>query len=132
MNNSPFIELNNYDKETLLDNKYSLTQIEGGIAKLLQCLDYNDPVDLAQINRILAHCEPLSLIQSLKLLSGEFLCDSIRKYAVMSLEQASYTDIQEHLIQIVQALKYEIYHDSYLAQFILKLAIKHPLNLGNL
>ena len=60
----------------------------------------------------------------------DFLCDSIRKYAVQSLEKASITEIQDHLIQIVQALKYEMYHDSHLARALLKLAINNPLNLG--
>ena len=38
----------------------------------------------------------------------------------------------DYLSQLVQALKYEMYHDSYLAEFLLKNAIKNPLTIGNL
>ena len=37
----------------------------------------------------------------------------------------------DYLPQLVQSLKYEVYHDSPLANFLLKLAIKYPLRIGH-
>jgi len=114
----------------LLNNQYSLTQIDVAIPKLLGCIEYNKVSEKKNLEKILRLCKPIPLVEALKLLSGDFLCESIRKYAVASLELASLIEIQEHLIQIVQALKYEMYHDSHLGRFILKKAIQNPLNLG--
>ncbi len=36
-----------------------------------------------------------------------------------------------YLMQLVEALKYELYHDSHLARFLLKLALKYPLIVGH-
>ena len=130
--NNSFKDLNSYDRDVLLNNQYSLTQIDVAIPKLLACIDYNKVSEKRSLEKLLKLCKPIPLVEALKLLSGDFLCPSIRKYAVESLELASLKEIQDHLIQIVQALKYEMYHDSYLARFILKRAIKNPLNLGNI
>ena len=66
------------------------------------------------------------------MLTGKFLHDSIRKYAVECLKQATFIEIMDFLIQLVQALKYEMFHDSYLAEFLLKIAIKNPLTIGKI
>ena len=129
---SPFMDLNLYDKEVLLNNCHNLTQIDCAIPKIFQCFNYNNYNELSNIEKIISLCKPLPLVEALKLLSGDFLCDSIRRYALQSLEKATITEIQDHLIQIVQALKYEMYHDSYLARALLKLAINNPLKLGKI
>jgi phosphatidylinositol kinase/protein kinase (PI-3 family) len=59
------------------------------------------------------------------------LNDSIRKFAVCSLQQTPYTEIINYLPQLVQSLKYEFYHESPLADYLLKLAIKYPLTIGH-
>ena len=67
----------------------------------------------------------------MQLLSGNFLYDAIRKFAVHSLQQLSYHEVMEYLPQLVQSIKYEVYHDSPLANYLLKLAIKYPLTIGH-
>jgi phosphatidylinositol kinase/protein kinase (PI-3 family) len=67
----------------------------------------------------------------MQLLSGNYLDESIRKYAVNCLQQASWIEIKDYILQLVQALKYEVYHDSNLARYLLKLAIKYPLTIGH-
>jgi phosphatidylinositol-4,5-bisphosphate 3-kinase len=67
----------------------------------------------------------------MQLLSGNFLDSSIRKYAVYSLSQISYIKIKAYLMQLIQALKYELYHDSHLARILLRLALKYPLEIGH-
>jgi phosphatidylinositol kinase/protein kinase (PI-3 family) len=71
------------------------------------------------------------MIQALQLLSGNYLDESIRKYAVNCLQQLSWLQIKDYILQLIQALKFEVYHDSPLARYLLKLAIKHPLTIGH-
>jgi len=127
---SPFQELNLYDKEVILENLNVFTQIDCAIPKVFESINYNNYNELVNIEKVISQCKALPLVEALKLLSGSYLCDSIRRYAVQSIDNAPISDIQEHLIQIVQALKYEMYHDSYLARSILKKAIHNPLSLG--
>jgi len=73
----------------------------------------------------------VSLTQALQLLDGNFLNEPIRRFAVESLSKFSPVEITDYLIQLVQSLKYEVYHDSPLARFLLKIGIKYPLTIGH-
>ena len=75
--------------------------------------------------------KPISPLQAMQLLSGNYLDETIRRYAVSSLQQVSYHEIIGYLLQLVQCLKYEVYHDSYLARFLIRLAVKYPLTIGH-
>ena len=85
---------------------------------------------IKEIDRVVNICKPVSCKHALMFLTGQFLQDSIRKYAVNCLKKASIIEIKDYIIQLVQALKYEMFHDSYLAEFLLKIAIKNPLTIG--
>jgi len=131
MEKSPFEELNNYDKEVLWTNRYVLTQLPLIMPKLLSCIDYKNPYHLKELEKILKLAKCLNPVQALELLTGNYLNESIRKYAVSCLQQANYFEIKDYIIQLVQALKYEIYHDSPLARYLLMTAIKYPLTIGH-
>jgi hypothetical protein len=128
---SPFDELNNYDKEVLWSNRYAITQIPSIIPKFLLCVDYKNEYHLKEMDKVLKIAKNLKPVGAMELLTGKFLNETIRKFAVKCLQEASYIEVQDYIIQLVQALKYEMYHDSNLARFILKLAIKYPLTLGH-
>jgi hypothetical protein len=83
-----------------------------------------------EIDRVVNICKPISCKQALVFLTGQCLHDSIRRYAVNCLKKAAQIEIKDYIIQLVQALKYEMFHDSYLAEFLLKIAIKNPLTIG--
>jgi hypothetical protein len=128
---TPFEELNNYDKEVLWVNRYALTEIPSLIPKLLQCIDYRNIYYLKELEKLLKLATKLRPIQALQLLTGNFLHEGIRKFAVDCLREAHTVDVQDYLIQLVQALKYEMYHDSHLARYLLESAINHPLTIGH-
>jgi hypothetical protein len=128
---SPFDQLNNYDQDILWSNRYAITQIPSLIPKLLTNIDYKKENYMKELDKILKLSKSLKPVQALELLTGKFLHEDIRKLAVRSLQESSYIEIQDYIIQLVQALKYEMYHDSHLAQYLLKTAIKHPLTLGH-
>lgn len=128
---TPFEELNNYDREVLWVNRLAITQIPSLLPKLLLSIDYKSKYNISEMEKILKMAKFLTPVQALELLTGKYLHESIRKFAVNCLQQASHIEIQDYLIQLVQALKYEMYHDSFLARFLLKIAINYPLTLGH-
>ena len=127
----PFDELNNYDKEVLWTNRYKLSQEPALLPKLLMCIDYKNPSHLIELEKILAVAKSLTPIQSMELLTGRYLHESIRKFAVKCLRVSSPQEIESYLIQLVQGLKYEMYHDNELARHLLTMAINYPLTIGH-
>ena len=128
---TPFDPLNNYDREVLWTNRYKLSQEPSILPKLLLCIDYKNPNHLFELERILKNAKKLTPVQSLELLTGKYLHESIRKFAVSCLKESSVHELQNFLIQLVQGLKFEMYHDNDLARYLLELSVKFPLTIGH-
>ena len=47
----------------------------------------------------------------------------VRKFAIQCIQQATEDEIHDYLVQLTQALKYEMYHDSTLSNFLLRSAL---------
>ena len=75
--------------------------------------------------------KPLSPVQSMELLTGKYLHEYIRNFAVNCLQHSSINEIETYLIQLVQGLKFEMYHYNKLAIFLLKLSVAYPLTIGH-
>ena len=73
----------------------------------------------------------LSPVQSMELLTGKYLHEYIRSFAVNCLQHSPMNEIEAYLIQLVQGLKFEMYHDNKLAIFLLKLSVAYPLTIGH-
>jgi len=131
MDKSPFETMNHYDKETLWKNSQSVAQFPSILSRLFECIDYKDKQHLEELDKILSAAKPLNPVQALNLLSGNYLHENIRRFAVNCLKNCSFQEVQEFLIQLIQALKYEMYHDSPLARLLIELAIKYPLTIGH-
>lgn len=66
----------------------------------------------------------LDLSVALELLSVDFADDCVRRLAVQRLEMLSDSEVLRYLLQLVQTLKVEPYHDSFLAQFLIQRALR--------
>ena len=129
---TPFDTLNNYDKKILWTNRYKLTKIPELLPKLLLCVDYKNPEHVKELKKVLKIADLLTPVQSMELLTGKYLHEYIRSFAVNCLQQnASVNEIETYLIQLVQGLKFEMYHDNKLAIFLLKLSVQYPLTIGH-
>ena len=128
---TPFDTLNNYDKQILWNNRYILAKTPEILPKLLLCVDYKNPQDVKELRKVLKMAELLTPVQSMELLTGKYLHEYIRSFAVLCLSKSSVTEIETYLIQLVQGLKYEMFHDNKLAIFLLKLSISYPLTIGH-
>jgi phosphatidylinositol-4,5-bisphosphate 3-kinase len=128
---TPFDSLNNYDKKILWANRYKLTKIPELLPKLLLCVDYKNPQHIKELKKVLRMAKLLTPVQSMELLTGKYLHEYIRSFAVNCLQHSSINEIETYLIQLVQGLKFEMYHDNKLATFLLKLSVQYPLTIGH-
>ena len=129
---TPFDTLNNYDKKILWTNRYKLSTVPELLPKLLLCLDYKNPQHVIELKKVLRIAVMLTPVQSMELLTGKYLHEYIRSFAVNCLRNSSMNEIETYLIQLVQCLKYEMYHDNKLAIFLLKLSVAYPLTVGHI
>ena len=128
---SPFDELNNYEKMTLWRNRFAVSGMASLIPRLFLSCDYNNPNTNQEIEQLTQVINGVSVVQAIELLSGRYVNEAIRNFAVNILRQASVPTIQSYLLQLIQALKYEKNHDSALARFLLEQAILHPIAIGH-
>jgi len=60
-----------------------------------------------------------------------FTSPIIRKYAVSRLKHLSNNELFLYLLQLVQAVKVEPYHDSALARFLIDRSVANPDRIGH-
>ena len=128
---SPFDDLNNYEKATLWRNRYAVANRSSLIPRLFLSCDYNDPNINQEIEKIINKINGLSVVQAIELLSGKYVNEIVREFAVNCLRKVNPLNIQTYLLQLVNALKYEKNHDNPLARFLLEKAIEHPITIGH-
>ncbi|GLD93946.1 hypothetical protein PINS_up002551 [Pythium insidiosum] len=80
--------------------------------------------------RLLLHWHPPTYLQALQLLSPLFPDPKVRAYAVRCMHSLPDHRLRLYLLQLVQALKNERYHDSALARFLVMRALQNPAEIG--
>ena len=119
----------NFDNLSLVQkdivNKYSFycSQRAYALPKYLLILNWADPVKVGQCHYLLGKWCPISLNIALHLLNYYFADALVRKFAVQFLDKLSNSDLMLYLLQLVQVLKFESYHDSTLSRFLLRRAL---------
>ena len=78
---------------------------------------------------MLTYWEPVPPAVALELLL--FTSPIIRKYAVSRLKHLSNNELFLYLLQLVQAVKVEPYHDSALARFLIDRSVANPDRIGH-
>ena len=128
---SPFDDINHSEKNILWRNRYGIAKMNSLIPKLFLSSDYNNPNANKEFQKIIKLITDLTLVQAIELLSGKYINEIVRNFAVSILKKASISDIKIYLLQLVQALKYEKNIDNALARFLLETAIAHPITIGH-
>ena len=80
---------------------------------------------------MLKEWELINPIRAIELLDSKFPDTCAREYAVRCISKMSISELDEYMMQLVQALKCETYHSSALARFLLETAINNRLPLGH-
>ena len=129
---SIFEELNNNEKSTLWNNRLGVAKMNSTLLpRLLQSCNFKNPKTNQELKKIFNSVANVTIVQAIELLSGRYVNELIREFAVEVLRKATFTDISHYLLQLVQALKYEKNIDNPLARFLLEQAIQHPITVGH-
>ena len=128
---SIFEELNNNEKKTLWNNRLYVANMNSLLPRLLQSCNYKNPNTNQELQKIFSRTSGVTIVQAIELLSGRYVNELVREFAVHILKKATFTEISHYLLQLVQALKYEKNIDNPLARFLLEQAIIHPITVGH-
>jgi phosphatidylinositol-4,5-bisphosphate 3-kinase len=121
----PMYQLSASEKALLLKHVDLCLADARALPKFLQAVNYHDRLAVQRLYVMLREWSSLSGVAALELLDSKFGDMHVRRYAVSALEQLSDEQLSDYLLQLVQVLKYEPYHDSGLARFLLRRALRN-------
>lgn len=127
----PLYELSSSDSEILWRYRAYCTVHPKLLPKLFLSVDWCNPANVRDIHKLIELCQEPSPIEALELLDGKYADDQVRALGVRCLEKLSTHELQLFLIQLVQAVKFEPFHDSPLLHFLLKRALAYPKRIGH-
>ncbi|XP_030764150.1 phosphatidylinositol 4,5-bisphosphate 3-kinase catalytic subunit delta isoform-like [Sitophilus oryzae] len=91
--------------------------------RLLMCLDWNKREEFSQVAVLVRHLPKLSIEKALELLDYAYADQDVRSFAVRCLMDMSDEDLLLYLLQLVQAIKHEMYLESDLVNFLIQRAL---------
>uniref|UniRef100_A0A8C5EQK4 phosphatidylinositol 3-kinase n=1 Tax=Gouania willdenowi TaxID=441366 RepID=A0A8C5EQK4_GOUWI len=96
------------------------------LPEYLRRIDWMNYKAVDDVHWLLSKWNPMELdiCVALELLSTDFPDEVVRKLAVQRLDILSNDDVLKYLLQLVQTLKVETYHDSFLARFLIQRALR--------
>ncbi|KAJ8393453.1 hypothetical protein AAFF_G00059260 [Aldrovandia affinis] len=96
------------------------------LPQFLRKVNWLKPSAVQDVHWLLRNWDPrdLDVPIALELLSVDFADEQVRKLAVQKLENLSNDEVLCYLLQLVQTLKVESYHDSFLARFLIQRALR--------
>lgn len=100
------------------------------LPKFLQAVNYADHISVQEMHSLLGFFRQPTAVEALELLDSKFPDAKVRDHAVECLEALSHDELLDYLLQLVQVIKYETYHDSALVRFLLRKALENR-HIGN-
>ncbi|CAM9242537.1 unnamed protein product [Ectocarpus fasciculatus] len=101
------------------------------LPKILQATPWTKPEAVSEIRAMLCEWALLDPYAALELLDIRYSDPVVREFAIRIIDELDDNALVELMLQLVQALKYECYHDSPLARFLLRRALSSPLIIGH-
>jgi phosphatidylinositol-4,5-bisphosphate 3-kinase len=127
----PLSAISEEDRGMLWRYRGKLTNRIALLPWILQSCPLSDPAEVAQVPVMLARWDFVPPTDALTLLDAQFALPEIRAYAVGALEKFEDHEIMLYMLQLVHALKYELYDDSPLVRFLVKRGLLEPKFLGH-
>jgi len=118
------------EKKLLWDMKELLLDQPAMLSRIMFSVDWTDSIMSKEALDYLSRCAPPAPMEAMELLDcyqGDY---RVREYAVKCLEKFSDGELEEYLLQLVQILKYETFHDSPLGRYLLRRAWLNPREIG--
>nr|XP_033781758.1 phosphatidylinositol 4,5-bisphosphate 3-kinase catalytic subunit gamma isoform-like [Geotrypetes seraphini]XP_033781759.1 phosphatidylinositol 4,5-bisphosphate 3-kinase catalytic subunit gamma isoform-like [Geotrypetes seraphini]XP_033781760.1 phosphatidylinositol 4,5-bisphosphate 3-kinase catalytic subunit gamma isoform-like [Geotrypetes seraphini] len=106
--------------------KEECAKYSNNLPTFLSQVKWEDLNAVQDIHWLLEHWNPknLDIAIALELLSINFADKNVRKKSVRRLKELTNDELRRYLLQLVQALKFEAYHDSALARFLIHRALR--------
>lgn len=122
----PLSEISEQEKEILWKLREYCIQRPQSLPKLLQAVKWYDRENVAQLYMMINRWPRLMPEVAMELLDCSYPDLKVRKFAVSCLENGFTEDkLQQYMLQLVQALKFEPYHDNPITTFLLKRALQN-------
>ncbi|CAH1990801.1 unnamed protein product [Acanthoscelides obtectus] len=104
---------------------YWLENDSAVLPKLLYCIDWDKREEVSQVVALLQQWPKLPVEKSLELLDYAYADQEVRKFAVECLKDVSDEDLLLYLLQLVQAIKHELYLECDLVNFLIRRALSN-------
>ena len=130
-NSDPLYSFTDEEKTLLWIHRHLYISVPLMLPKFLLCVDWTDPMRQAEAHRMMSIWAPLGPYEALQLLDIRYPDTLVRQYAVHCLCSLADSELVDILLQLVQILKFEPYHTSYLSQFLLERSIRNPYQVGH-
>ena len=119
-----FTNLTYNEKTLILKFSYYCSQIPNALPKYLFCINWSNPESVDECHYLIKRWCPITLEIALTLLDHRFADLEVRKLAVTYLEGLENDELQLYLLQLIQVIKFEAFHDSPLARFLVDRALR--------
>eukprot|EP01104_Vermistella_antarctica_P019415 TRINITY_DN758_c2_g3_i1.p1 TRINITY_DN758_c2_g3~~TRINITY_DN758_c2_g3_i1.p1 ORF type:complete len:2061 (-),score=458.91 TRINITY_DN758_c2_g3_i1:628-6810(-) len=110
---------------------YVLYKRPTNVTKFLRSVSWQSRHHVDETHALLSVWPHIDPMDALELLDYNYADARVREYAVDCLRQMSDRDLVNVLLQLVQVLKYEVYHDTALSRFLLQRALKNKRRVGH-
>ncbi|XP_065885169.1 phosphatidylinositol 3-kinase catalytic subunit type 3-like [Dysidea avara] len=98
-----------HDEKTLIWSfRYYLTKDNKALPKFLQCVDWGSSQEVDEALSLMEKWQPMDSQGALELLTPRVTHPMVKKYAICQLQQADNEELLLYLLQLVQALRYDI------------------------
>lgn len=104
----------------------SLITEKQALTKFLKCVDWSDAQEAREAADLMKKWAEIDIADALELLSPDFRNQQVRAHAVGVLERTDDEELLSYLLQLVQALRYEMKDESQLADFLASRAARNP------
>ncbi|XP_060527773.1 phosphatidylinositol 4,5-bisphosphate 3-kinase catalytic subunit delta isoform [Cylas formicarius] len=119
-----FYDVHDQDRKVLWSHRrYWMRNMPEILPKLLSCIDWDKREEVCQVIALLREWPKLPVEKSLELLDYAYADQEVRSFAVKCLMDVSDEDLQLYLLQLVQAIKHELYLECDLVHFLIKRAL---------
>jgi len=128
----PLKVLNSEERWLVFTNREKLVKNPKALSKFLMSVPWKYPEARLIAKEFLAKWSVIEPIDALELLDHNFGASFVREYSISRLNQLSDQQLCNFLLQLVQTLKFESYHDSSLARFLLQRGLRSPNIIGHI
>ena len=127
----PLYRLTREDKNLLWRYREWIMHNDTLLPKLLRSINWGNRAMVQEGYRVMYAWEQPRPIVALTMLNDHFPDPKVRGYASLCLERMRDETLSQYILQLTQTLKHEPFHDSGLARFLLRRAIRNTRLLGH-